>query len=366
MTEETRCAVALSYLTGVGPIRARRLLAHAGSYAEAVRADAATLAELKIPRQAIEQLADGSALAHADRELKFVERHAIRVVDCLAEDYPRRLAGRVDAPLVLFYRGSATLDPRRTVGIVGTRKPSDSGRAFCERLVDELVDYGVTVVSGLAYGIDIAAQRACVRAQQPTVGIVAHGLGEIDPAAHRETARAMLDCGGLLTEYPSGLRSRREFFPQRNRIIAALSDALVVVESAERGGSMITANLAVGYDTPVFAVPGRPRDRQSAGCNLLIKNHRASLLSSAADLGYQLGWEPGDAGRPTGRANLLFETFSEPEQRIVDRLHNGEDCDVDELLLDSGMSNGELAGTLLELEFRGVVKSLPGKRYALV
>lgn len=366
MTEELRCAVALSYLTGVGPIRARRLLARTGSYREAVAADDALLRALKIPRAAIAQLRDGSALRHADDELAFVERHGVRVVDCLAEDYPRRLADRVDAPLVLFYRGGASLDPPRTVGIVGTRTPTAAGRLFCEQLVGELGEYGVTVISGLAYGIDVTAQRACVRAARPTIAVVAHGLAEIYPAAHRDVARDMLAHGGLLTEYPSGLRSRREFFPQRNRIIAAMSDALVVVESAARGGSMITANLAAGYGTPVFAVPGRPRDPQSVGCNLLVKSHRAGLLDSAADLGYALGWTAGDDGAPTARANLLFQTFAPAERDVVDKLQRGEDLDLDELLVGLGVSSGELAGTLLELEFKGVVKSLPGKRYALV
>lgn len=365
MTEETRCAIALSYLQGVGPIRARRLLARAGSYAEAVAAQPRLLRAVGIPAAGVEQLRDGSALRHADAELEFIARHDIRVIDCLSDDFPRRLADRPDAPIVLFYRGRASLDPPRTVGIVGTRSPSSSGRAFCERLVEDLADYGATVVSGLAYGIDVAAQRACVRADRPTIGVVAHGLGEVYPAAHREVAREMLRCGGLLTEYPSGLRSRREFFPQRNRIIAAMSDALVVVESAERGGSMITANLAVGYDVPVFAVPGRPRDRTSRGCNLLIKNHRANLLEDAADLGYVLGWNVGDAGQPTGRTNLLFQEFAPTERRVLDELAGGDEHDLDELLVALGLPSGELAATLLELEFKGAVRSLPGKRYAI-
>lgn len=365
MSEEIRCAIALSYLTGVGPIRARRLLAHAGSYADAVVTDPAKLRELRVPDPAIRQLRDGTALRHADAELAFVERHGIRVLDCLADDYPRRLADRPDAPLVLFYRGRASLDPPRTVGIVGTRSPSSAGRDFCERLVEELAEYGVTVVSGLAYGIDVTAQRVCVRAARPTVGVVAHGLGEVYPAAHREVAREMTQHGGLLTEYPSGLRSRREFFPQRNRIIAAMSDALVVIESAERGGSMITANLAVGYDIPVFAVPGRPRDRMSRGCNLLIKNHRANLLEGVADIGYVLGWNAGDGGAPTGRANLLFQDFAPLERRVLDQLELRDELDLDELLVTLDLSSGQLATTLLELEFKGVVRSLPGKRYAI-
>ena len=365
MTEERRRAIALSYLPGVGPIRARKLVARGGGFVGALELAPAELAELGIPARAIEQIADGTALRSADRELRFVEEHGIAVIDCLDADYPRRLAEHPDAPVVLYYRGVAPLDAPRTVGIVGTRKPSPAGVAFCERLVDQLREYRVTTVSGLAYGIDIAAHKASLAAGIPTIGVLAHGLAEIYPTAHRDTAKAMSEAGGLLTEYPSGMRSRREFFPMRNRVIAGLCDALVVVESASKGGSMITANLAVGYNTPMFAVPGRPKDPMSAGCNELIKNHRAHLLQSADDIGYIMNWKPNDAGQPTGRANQLFQTYEPDEQRVVDALRDGDDVDIDTLTFEVGMAGSTLAAVLLGLEFKGVVRSLPGKRYAL-
>ncbi len=365
MTEETRCAIALSYLTGVGPIRAKRMLAHAGSYADVFELDAGKLSELGIGEVAIEQLANGEVLAKADEELTFIERNDIRVLDCLHPAYPKRLNELPDSPLVLYVRGELQTDPRRTVAIVGTRKPTSYGRQFCDELVDQLKEYRVAVVSGLAYGVDIAAHEACLRYGLPTIGVLAHGLGEIYPTAHKAVAMKMLEQGALMTEYPSGLRSRREFFPQRNRIIAALSDAVVVIESATRGGSMITANLAVGYNKPVFALPGRVRDPMSAGTNELIKTHRANLIQSAEDIGYILGWTRNDAGAPTPRANLLFQHFEPEEQRVIDTLQEAEELDIDSLYHRLEVESGALAALLLELEFKGAIKSLPGKRYAL-
>lgn len=366
MTQERRAAIALSYLTGVGPIRAKRLLAKAGSFAGVFELPDDTLQDIGVPEAARRQLGDGSALVAADRELESIERYGVEVIDCLSERYPKRLSDASDGPVVLYYRGTAPLDAPRTVGVVGTRKPTPHGRDACERLVEELRDYNVTTISGLAYGVDIAAHEASLRQGVPTIAVLAHGLAEIYPTAHRATAQRMVEeGGGLLTEYPCGVRSRKTFFPQRNRIISALSDALVVVESAQRGGSMITANLATGYHTPVFAFPGRNRDPMSAGTNELIKSHKAHLLQSAKDIGYILGWSAHDAGEATGRANLLFQTFAPAEQQIIDTLQGCDDLDLDNIALKTGLLNGELAAHLLELEFKGAIKNLPGKRYTL-
>ncbi len=366
MNEEKRSAVALSYLTGVGAVRARRLLAYAGGFSEALRLSDAAYRELRIPQGAVSEIRSGKALRRADEELSFIERHRIRLIDCLDEEYPSRFGELPDAPLVVYYRGAANLSAARTIGVVGTRSPSVHGAAFCAQLVEELRSMDVTVVSGLAYGIDIQAHRACLQFGVSTVGVLAHGLNQIYPATHRAEAQRMVEEGGLLTEFPSGIRSRKEFFPMRNRLIAGLSDAVIVIESAARGGSMITANLAVGYERPVFAVPGRPGDPKSAGCNLLLKNHRASLIESAADLSYVLGWDQGRPGRDrTLQSSLAFEDLDGTQRRIVDVLRGGGDFDLDRLLHVSELPNGQLAATLLELEIRGIVNALPGKRFAL-
>ena len=365
MDYEKQCAIALSYLSGVGPIRAKKMLVRAGSFAEAVRLDAAELVELKVPAKAIEQLVSGWAMQQAEREVAFAKTNGVRVYDCLDEAYPKRLADLPDSPLVLYVRGDRDLNALRTVGIVGTRKPSPHGRHFCEQLVEQLSDYGVTVISGMAYGVDIAAHEACLRTKTPTFAVMAHGLNEVYPSAHRASAAEVMKRGALVSEYPSGLRSRKEFFPQRNRIIAALSDAVVVVESARRGGSMITATLANGYARPVFAVPGRVADKASQGCNELIKTNRANLLESAHDIAYLLGWHGRKRSVAEAKTGSLFEDVPPDERRVLNLLDGADALDVDTLLLRSELPSGQLAGVLLSLELKGSVRALPGKRYAI-
>ena len=369
MHTETTYAIALSYLSGVGPVRARKLLALAGSYEACFGLSDAEYRQLKLPATTRQQLKERGVLTAAEREMRFVEQHGIRVVDCLHEDYPQRLAELPDAPLVLYQRGNASLAPRRAVAIVGTRKITAQGRATCERLVEELSAYGVTVLSGLAYGVDIVAHRASLRHGAPTVGVLAHGLGEIYPAAHRATAAEMLHEGALVTEYPSGMRSRREFFPQRNRVIAGMSDAVIVIESGATGGSMITAKLAGDYYRALFAVPGRVTDPMSRGCNELIKTQRANLIESARDVAFHLGWggrgaDSQEAGFGVA-AELPLQSFSPIEKSVVDLLKLEVELDIDTISHRSSLDSGQLAGALLELEFRGVVRALPGKRYTL-
>ena len=367
MNPETHYAVALSYLQGVGPVRARRLLAEAGSFAACFALSAADYARLKIPPTAIEQLCSKSVLATAEREVEFVAKHQIEIIDCLSADYPRRLEDMPDAPLLLYKRGRAGLSPKRAVAIVGTRKPTPYGIAACERLVGELAQYGATVLSGLAYGVDIAAHEASLRAGVPTTAVLAHGLGEVYPSIHRATAIRMLETGALVTEYPSGLRSRKEFFPQRNRVIAGLADAVVVIESGREGGSMITAKLAGEYNRPLFALPGRNGDPMSAGPNHLIKAQQAHLLEGAHDLAYLLGWAK-PSGAPQARPPeppALFETFSPVEASVVALLQQAAELDIDSISHQASLGSGQLASTLLDLELRGVVDALPGKRYRL-
>ena len=367
MHTESTYAIALSYLSGVGPVRARKMLALAGGYEACFALGPAEHRRLKLPPKAVEQLRHRGVLAAAEREARFVEAHGIDVVDCLHAAYPQRLAELPDAPLVLYRRGNAPLSPGRSVAIVGTRKPTAYGRAACERLVGELAEYGVTVLSGLAYGIDVVAHRASLRAGLPTIGVLAHGLGEVYPTAHRATAAEMLDAGALVTEYPSGMRSRREFFPQRNRIIAGMSDAVVVVESAAKGGSMITAKLAEDYYRNLFAFPGRGTDAMSRGCNVLIKTQRAHLIEGARDVAFHCGWTggSGDAAATAPPPELPVRTFSPIEASVVELLKRDVSLDIDTISRRSSLESGQLAGALLELEFKGVVRALPGKRYTL-
>lgn len=365
MNDDIFYRVALTLIPKVGAVTARNLMSYCGG-ARAVFE--ATEKELKgvpgIGPQLLHNIRNSDALYLAERELDFIEAHGIRVLFYTDPDYPQRLRHLPDSPPLLYYKGNADLNTKRTVAIVGTRRPSPQGVHFCEELVESLRPFDVTVVSGLAFGIDIAAHRACLANEVPTVGCVAHGLQRIYPAQHTNAAHEMMEDGGLLSEYPSQTAPDRERFPMRNRIIAGLCDALIVVETQRQGGSMISAKMANDYHRDVFAVPGRIRDKCSAGCNLLIKSHRANLLESVDDLAYVMRWEKSDA--QAGIQRELFTNLTPGEEAIVALLRQQDLLPVDKISATLQQNNSELAALLLGLEFKGVVRTLPGKRYTLV
>jgi DNA processing protein len=282
----------------------------------------------------------------------------------LDKTYPKRLSHYPDAPLLVYYKGNADLEHPRIVGIVGTRKPTDRGKAICEEIVEGLKDYGALIISGLAYGIDVAAHKKALELGMPTIGCLGHGLQMVYPSTHRKVAAGMTGHGGLLTEFSSNQKPDAPHFPMRNRVIAGMCDALIVVETARRGGSMITAEFANAYNKDVFAVPGRVKDAQSQGCNLLIKSHRAQLLDTPEDIAYIMRWEKEHAKHPAQRQ--LFVELNPQEQSIVDCLRGKESEGIDALSYGTGFSQSQLANLLLGLEFNGVLKSLPGKRYMLL
>jgi len=365
MNDDIFYQVALTLIPKVGAVTARNLMSYCGG-ARAVFE--ATEKQLKgvpgIGPQLLHNIRNSDALFMAERELDFIEAHGIQVLFYTDPEYPQRLRHLPDSPPLLYYKGSAGLNAKRTVAIVGTRRPSPQGVHFCEELVEGLKPYNATVVSGLAFGIDIAAHRACIANDVPTVGCVAHGLERIYPAQHTHAALEMIENGGLLSEYPSQTKPDRERFPMRNRIIAGLCDALIVVETQRQGGSMISAKMANDYHRDVFAVPGRIRDKSSAGCNLLIKSHRANLLESVDDLAYVMRWEKSEAQQ--GIQRELFPDLTPGEEAIVTLLKQQDLLPVDQISAATQQSNSELAALLLGLEFKGVVRTLPGKRYTLV
>ncbi|MCR9102308.1 MAG: DNA-processing protein DprA [bacterium] len=365
MNDDIFYQVALTLIPKVGAVTARNLMSYCGG-ARAVFE--ATAKELKgvpgIGPQLLHNIRNSDALFMAERELDFIEAHGIQVLFYTDPEYPQRLRHLPDSPPLLYYKGSTNLNAKRTVSIVGTRRPSPQGVHFCEELVEELKPYNATIVSGLAFGIDIAAHRACIANEVPTVGCIAHGLERIYPAQHTNAALEMIENGGLLSEYPSQTKPDRERFPMRNRIIAGLCDALIVVETQRQGGSMISAKMANDYHRDVFAVPGRIKDKSSEGCNLLIKSHRANLLESVDDLAYVMRWEKSDAQQ--GIQRELFPDLTPGEEAIVALLRQQDLLPVDQISAATQQSNSELAALLLGLEFKGVVKTLPGKRYTLV
>src|SRR5690606_1410165 len=283
---------------------------------------------------------------------------------CTEPDYPARLRQLPDAPLILFSRGNVNLAPERTVGIIGTRKPSPLGRSLTEGLVDALAGYDVTVISGLAYGIDITAHKRSLEAGVPTVGVMGSGMGTIYPDIHRPVAHRMMENGGLLTEFPFDTGPDAVNFPMRNRIVAGLSDALVVVESGVKGGSMITAALANDYNKDVLAFPGRPGEAVTAGCNGLIKRQMAHLIESGEDLSDLMGWNR--RSRRQAYQTGLFAGLADGEREIYRLIVEGREKDIDTLAYESKRTPGELAAILLQLECKGAIKSLPGKKYAAI
>lgn len=357
--------VALSLLEGIGPVMARQLVAYTGEVGNIFSARKKEL--LSIPgigeKTVHAILHHKEAFLRAESEIAFTERQGIRILFYADKGYPFRLKACDDSPVVLFYKGQADLDHHRIIALIGTRAPTDLGKILCMRLVEDLQEYQVLIVSGLAYGVDITAHRRCLDLGIPTVGVLGNGLDKIYPAAHLPAAKKMIETGGLLTQFLTRTKPDRENFPMRNKVVAGMSDAIVVVESGQEGGSMITAEYANLYNKDVFAFPGRPTDPMSAGCNALIKKNKAVLVENAADLVTSMNW---DKKGVQAVQRSLFVELNEPEQKIVELLKKEESVSIDRFYLELNLSPGAVAGILLELECKGVIKGLPGKRFILI
>ena len=263
--------------------------------------------------------------------------------------------------MMLYYRGNANLNATRTVAIIGTRNVTEYGKENCIQLVKDLVADNVMIISGLAYGVDTIAHRAAVKEGIPTIGVMGNGLQQIYPAANRHLAEEMLSNGGLLTEFMSDTKPDRENFPRRNRIIAGMSDAVIVIESAMKGGSLITVDEANSYNREVFAYPGRVMDLYSQGCNYLIRTNRAHLIENVENLRYVMQWEI--PVQPTERQTTLFREYTDEERRVMDCFKDNHVVNLDDLIVNTGLTTTKLATLLLNLEFDGILMSLPGKRY---
>lgn len=354
-------------LKGIGPVNARNLVAYCGGV-DPIFTDRKLKNTLeKVPGigpKLIASITDKKVLAAAEKELAYVHKHKLRMRFYLDADYPRRLKQAEDAPVLIFSKGEVETEAEHMVAIVGTRSPTDQGKRLCVELVEALKESNATIVSGLAYGIDIVAHRTALKNDMPTIGCVAHGLDRLYPGEHATTAKEMLRMGGLVSELPSDSTFAPGNFPARNRIIAGLSDCTIVVESGPKGGSLITADIASSYDREVFAFPGRPTDPQSEGCNKLIQQNKAALITSAKDVITLMEWLPRTKKKPTQQAALFVDLLPD-EQTLVDIIKAKGKVDIDELCVQSRMAQGKAAGLLLNLEFSGVVRSLPGKVYAL-
>lgn len=362
--------IALALVPGVGGVMIRQLISYCGSAEAVFAAPPAKL--LKIPgvgEVTVRAIRQPGTLTLAEQGLKRLERMGARVLFYTDADYPARLKPLYDAPALLFALGNADLNAPRTLALVGTRQATDYGRRITDEIVQATQPYGVSIISGLAYGIDIAAHRASLGAGLPTVGVMASGLDIIYPAVHSRTAQDMQTLGGLLTEHLPGVKPDPRFFPARNRIIAGLSDAVVIVEAAAKGGALITAEFANNYNRDVFAVPGQVSQAFSAGCNKLIRENKAQIYTSPKDLIEALNWDQTPDAQAAGKSSAttpLPLDFTAQESQIVAMLRQKPGLHIDELSWQSQIAMGTLASLLLSLEFRGYVRSLPGKRYEVV
>jgi DNA processing protein len=363
MQEDLLYQIALIQTAKIGPVTAKKLYQQFGSAKAVFEQDLNNLLiSGLINKDSAAELLKKEQFSFAEQEMVFMEKFGIKALCYDSADYPKRLKHFEDAPFLLYYKGECNLNATRIVAIVGTRKPTDYGRQHCESLVEALKDYNVTIVSGLAFGIDGCAHQKSVELGIPNVGIVAHGLDRIYPHTHTNLAQRMIKTGGgILTEFPSRTEPMAGNFPARNRIIAGMCDALVVVETAMSGGSIISANMANEYQKDVFAIPGRIGDTYSEGSNHLIKTHRASLLSTADDIAYILRWER----QEKGIQKQLFVELSAEERIVTDILLGKDSTHINFLIQETGLSTSRLATVLLELEMKGILRSLPGKYFRL-
>jgi DNA processing protein len=366
--EELISLLALSFVSGIGSVTARQLITHCGNAAAVFRCRRRELERIPgVGTERARAVLGADVRSRAEEELTFLTKHSIRAVSFRSADYPRRLRQCEDAPVIVYFKGAADLNPQRSVAVVGTRRISPYGRTLVEELVRQLAGAGVTVISGLAYGVDISAHRASLQSGAPTIGVVAHGLDRIYPGAHRSVALAMLERGGLLTEFPSNTRPDRDNFPARNRIVAGMTDATVVVESADRGGALITAEFANDYNRDVFAFPGRTDDEYSKGCNKLIRTNKAMLVETGEQVLEVMNWlQPGKSREAVQRQLTIFRDLSPIQNGIVEFLKSAAAAHLDEIAWKCELPVSQAAVALLELEFKGLVRPEPGKMFRLL
>ncbi len=372
-TQEIVSSIALTKLNGLSLLNARTLLDSLGSASEvfAHRKDIVGVIPDASKRLVAAFDHTDEALRLAEEEMKFVEQKRLRVLTLNDVDYPQRLRECEDAPLVLYYCGSANLNSQRVISIVGTRKCSEYGREVCNNFIADLKRYypDTLIVSGLAYGIDVCAHRAALDNGMSTIGVLAHGLDTIYPSMHRQIAADMVHRqGGLLTEYGVHTTPEKGNFVRRNRIVAGMCDACIVVESSERGGSLITAELAMEYNRDVFAFPGRVYDEYSRGCNNLIRRQQATLLTCAADLLDAMGWDnplKKDSKRKVVQQEL-FPDLTDEERALVNTLKDVDDKHINQIAIDANIPYSRASMILFDLEMKGIVKALGGARYKII
>ena len=367
MNSELLNQLSLTLVPNIGDVQAKILTNHFGDASSIFKAKKSLLEKIEgvgeVRARSIKEFND---FYLAEQELKFIEKYRIKTLFLTDPDYPKRLLNCYDSPTLLFYKGTADLNASKIISIVGTRSNTEYGKQFTDKLVKDLSEQEILIISGLAHGIDAISHKAALKNGLPTVGVVGHGLDKVYPSENTNLAKEMVkEGGGILSEFFSGTKPDKHNFPLRNRIVAGLSDATAVVETNIKGGSMITAKLADAYNRDVFAVPGRTNDKASSGCNHLIKYNKAILLTDADELLEVLGWKEKKKEKVKQQKELFIELSAE-EKQIVQLLQEKEMVHIDEINLKSGLSSSAAAAAILNLELQNVIASLPGKMYKLL
>ncbi|MFM9910969.1 MAG: DNA-processing protein DprA [Chitinophagaceae bacterium] len=359
--------VALTRIPQIGSVQARLLVEQFGSAEAIFRAKIHQLEKTEgIGSVRAKSIKEFNSFKEAEKEISFINKYKINPLFISETSYPTRLRNCYDPPTLLYYKGETSLNTSKIVAIVGTRVNSDYGKHLTENLISVLSNQQVLIVSGMAFGIDALAHKAALKNNLPTVGVLAHGLDTIYPIQHSSLAKEIIkQGGGMLTEFCSTIKPDKHNFPTRNRIVAGMSDAIVVIESGIKGGSMVTAELGNGYNKDIFAFPGKTTDSKSAGCNYLIKNNKATLLTNAFDLIQLMGWEEKKKAVSTQQKELFIQLTTE-EKIITDLLREKDKTHIDELNLRSGLSSSSVASAILTLELQLIIQSLPGKIYRLI
>jgi len=365
MEDDTIYKIALTKINGIGPIQAKQLIERCGTATEIFKSSKKAISSLEgigeIRGYAIKSFKDFTPI---HEEIKYCNDQNIKILFLTDEDYPQRLLNCNDSPTLLYYQGNANLNNSRIISIVGTRLNSDYGKQLTNQIISDLANQNVLVVSGMAFGIDCIAHKAALQNNLSTIGVLAHGLDTLYPSQHKSLANDMVLQGGLLTEFPRYTNPDKHNFPRRNRIVAGIADGTIVIETAIKGGSMITAELSFSYNRDLFAVPGRVTDVKSAGCLQLIQQNKASIYTNTNKMMEVLGWQEKKVVAKKQRE--LFIELTDNEQTIVTILQEKETVNIDEIYLKSGCSASAVAVAILNLELHNVLVCLPGKLYRLL
>ena len=364
LNPDLKYVLALIQLKGIGDTTARKLVEHYDSAENVFEKILEKTEQTKWSDKIIQVIKSGVNWRLIDEELAYLTRNDIRGLIITDKDYPRRLKFCSDAPMVIYVRGNVSLNHPKILAVVGTRRATAQGKKITMEIIEGLANQNVLIISGLAFGIDIVAHQSAIRSNLPTIGVIAHGMDRIYPAEHTGVANSMEENGAIISEFKSGTKPDRENFPKRNRIVAGMADAVLVVESQKKGGSMITADLGFGYGRDVFAVPGRPGDKQSEGCNYLIRNNKAALVESAKDIMYVMNWE--EVQRPKEIQKQLFIDLTPEEEKLFSLLKDQKKMPLDELCFSAGISMSSASVPILTMELNGLIRTLPGKMIELV